>query len=170
MNFAQLLFGFQGRVNRAKYWLAILIYVIVGLVMATISYIADQATPAQLLSLIVNIGVAVSSIAVGIKRLHDRDKSGWWLLLFYLVPSLLMGVGAVAFYYGLGDESAGGIIGGSIAYILGLVVLIWAFVELGCLRGTPGAEPVWLRSAGQSHAAAGAAGRAATLGIFIRTA
>jgi uncharacterized membrane protein YhaH (DUF805 family) len=138
MNFGQLLFSFQGRINRAKYWLAVLIYVIVGLVMATISYIADQATPAQLLSLIVNIGVAVSSIAVGIKRLHDRDKSGWWLLLFYLVPSLLMGIGAVAFYYGIGDESAGGIIGGSIAYILGLVFLIWAFIELGCLRGTPG--------------------------------
>ncbi len=138
MNFGQLLFSFQGRVNRAKYWLAVLIYVIVGLVMATISYIADQATPAQLLSLIVNIGVAVSSIAVGVKRLHDRDKSGWWLLLFYLVPSVLMGVGAVAFYFGIGDESAGAIIGGSIAYILGVVVLIWTFVELGCLRGTPG--------------------------------
>jgi uncharacterized membrane protein YhaH (DUF805 family) len=106
--------------------------------MATVSYIADQATPAQLLGLIVNIGVAVSSIAVGIKRLHDRDKSGWWLLLFYLVPSILMGIGAIMFYYGIGEESAGPIIGGSVAYILGLAVMVWTFVELGCLRGTLG--------------------------------
>jgi hypothetical protein len=33
-----------------------------------------------------------SGLAVAIKRLHDRNKSGWWLLLFWLVPSLLGGV------------------------------------------------------------------------------
>ena len=35
----------------------------------------------------------ISGIAVGIKRLHDRDKGGWWLLLFYVVPGLLGGIG-----------------------------------------------------------------------------
>ena len=90
MNFGQLFFGFKGRINRGKYWLAILIFVIVGLIMGTISYIADEAPPAQLLGIIVNIGLFISGLAVGIKRLHDRDKSGWWLLLFYLLPSLLL--------------------------------------------------------------------------------
>ena len=31
----------------------------------------------------------ISAFAVGVKRLHDRDKSGWWILLFYLAPSVL---------------------------------------------------------------------------------
>ena len=35
-------------------------------------------------ALIAYIPLIVSGLAVGIKRLHDRDKSGWWLLLFYL--------------------------------------------------------------------------------------
>ena len=138
MNFGQLFFGFKGRINRGKYWLAILIFVIVGLIMATINYIADQALPAQLLGIIVNIGLFISGLAVGIKRLHDRDKSGWWLLLFYLLPSLLFGVGAGLFVYGIGEEAASGVIGGSVLYVLGLAALIWAIVELGCLRGTLG--------------------------------
>jgi uncharacterized membrane protein YhaH (DUF805 family) len=138
MNFGQLFFGFSGRINRGKYWLAILIFFIVSLVMATIGYFADEATAFQLLNLVISIGVLVASIAVGIKRLHDRDKSGWWLLMFYLLPSLLFGIGAVIFFYGIGAEAAGGVIGGSIIYVLGFAVLIWAIVEMGCLRGTLG--------------------------------
>ena len=138
MNFGQLLFSFSGRINRGKYWLAALIFVIVTLAMATISYVADQALPAQLLSLVVNIGVFVGGLAIGVKRLHDRDKSGWWLLLFYLVPSLLFGLGTLVFFFGIGAEAAGGVIGGIAIYVAGFAVLIWAFVELGCLRGTLG--------------------------------
>jgi uncharacterized membrane protein YhaH (DUF805 family) len=138
MNFGQLLFGFTGRINRAKYWLAALIYFIIGLVMATIGYFAEEAPAFQILNAVVSIGTLISSIAVGLKRLHDRDKSGWWLLLFYLVPSLLAGIGAIAFFYGVGAEAAGGMISGAIIWALGFAVLVWAFVELGCLRGTPG--------------------------------
>ena len=46
--------------------------------------------------------------------------------------------GALTFFYGIGAEAAGGIIGGVITYIIGLAILIWAIIELGCLRGTPG--------------------------------
>ena len=80
----------------------------------------------------------ISSIAVGLRRLHDRDKSGWWLLLFYLVPSLLWGIGAVAFFYGVGAEAAGGMIAGGVLGVLSFAILVWAFIELGCLRGTLG--------------------------------
>ena len=138
MNVGQLLFNFKGRINRGKYWLAILIFVIISLVMGTIGYIADQAMAFQLLNLIVSIGLFIAGLAVGIKRLHDRDKSGWWLLLFYILPSVLFIIGAVIFFYGLGAEEAGGVIGGTVVYLLGAAVLIWAIVELGCLRGTEG--------------------------------
>ena len=138
MNAGQLFFGFTGRINRAKYWLGILVYVIISLVMATLSYAADQAVAFQLLVIIVNIGLFISGLALGIKRLHDRDKSGWWLLLFYIVPSVLFGVGALTFFYGIGAEAAGGVIGGVIVYVFGLAVLVWAIVELGCRRGPLG--------------------------------
>ena len=106
--------------------------------MATLGYVADESTAFQLLSIIVNIGLFIGGIALGAKRLHDRDKSAWWLLLFYVVPSALVGVGALMFFYGIGAEAAGGIISGVIFWVLGIGFTIWAFVELGCLRGTLG--------------------------------
>lgn len=55
--------------------------------------------------------------AVMVKRLHDRDKSAWWLLLWW-------GVSAIGgpFTFGL----------------VSLAIGIWMFIELGCLAGTPG--------------------------------
>jgi uncharacterized membrane protein YhaH (DUF805 family) len=138
MNVAQLFFGFTGRINRGKYWLAILVYVIIALVMGTLGYAAGEAGAFQLLSIIVNIGMFISGLAIGAKRLHDRDKSAWWLLLFYIVPSVLFAIGAAIFFYGLGTEEAGSVISGVVVYVLGLAVLIWAIIELGCLRGTLG--------------------------------
>jgi uncharacterized membrane protein YhaH (DUF805 family) len=138
MTVGQLFFSFRGRINRAKYWLGILVYVIVGLLMASLGYAAGESGAFQLLNIIVNIGLFIGGLALGAKRLHDRDKSGWWLLVFYIVPSTLFAIGAVTFLYGLGEETAGGVIGGVIAYVLGLAVFVWAIVEIGCLRGTLG--------------------------------
>src|SRR5690348_12868239 len=107
-NIVGLLFSYQGRINRGKYWLAILIYIAVSIVLAAVGFImlgngilemadeADDGVIVGLLSkgigfflivLVVYIPLIVSGVFVGIKRLHDRDKSGWWLLLFYLVPA-----------------------------------------------------------------------------------
>jgi uncharacterized membrane protein YhaH (DUF805 family) len=140
MNVGHLLFGFRGRINRAKFWLAALIYFIAIFFTAFGLAIASElfkwvAAPIYLL-------LPISSVAVGIKRLHDRDKSGWWLLLFFLPPVVLAVIGLL----GGSDEEGGGIP----AQILGFAVLainIWMLVELGCLRGTIGhnrygADPV----------------------------
>jgi uncharacterized membrane protein YhaH (DUF805 family) len=68
----------------------------------------------------------VSNIAIGVKRLHDRDKSGWWLLLFYPLPVVLDRIGS----------GAGSV--GAIFSLASFAISIWAIVELGCLRGTDG--------------------------------
>jgi uncharacterized membrane protein YhaH (DUF805 family) len=67
----------------------------------------------------------VSSVMVGVKCLHDRDKSGWWLLVFYLLPAIL----------GMVPESVPGSL---ILMLASFAVSIWALVELGFLRGTVG--------------------------------
>src|SRR3979490_2183132 len=98
MNPGNLLFTFKGRINRAKYWLALLIWCVVWAAVLGAGFggemVADNAGGipiAVLLLLLVTSGV--SGVAVGIKRLHDRDKSGWWLLIFYLLPAVFDGVG-----------------------------------------------------------------------------
>jgi uncharacterized membrane protein YhaH (DUF805 family) len=132
MDWTSLLFSFHGRVNRAKYWLVILIYVVVGLILGVIGLALGQGVVMQVLGGIVELVALVSSLAVATKRLHDRGRSAWWLLLFYLLPSVLTGIGAAI------ELSSGPMALGGLFTVAGLAIGIWAFVELGCLRGTIG--------------------------------
>jgi uncharacterized membrane protein YhaH (DUF805 family) len=141
MDLGNLLFSFQGRINRGKFWLAILIYFVANIVVGILGYASGSDTVATLLSSAVGLVIFVSGIFVAIKRLHDRDKSGWWLLLFYIAPSVLFGLGAVAWVIGIAGESSGA---GGIAFVFfaaGFAISVWAFIELGCLRGTVGPNP-----------------------------
>jgi uncharacterized membrane protein YhaH (DUF805 family) len=140
MDWGKLLFSFQGRINRAKYWLAILLYVLVSILAGIIGYASDSEGLATTLSSAVSLVTFISGILVGIKRLHDRDKSGWWLMLFYIAPGVLLGIGAVTTLLGFADESAGAGMTGLVFSLAGLAIVIWAFVELGCLRGTVGSN------------------------------
>jgi uncharacterized membrane protein YhaH (DUF805 family) len=72
--------------------------------------------------------VLVSAVAITIRRLHDRGKSGWWVLVFIVAPSLLNAIGSR-----MGEP-----VPMMVLSLAGFVISIWAFVELGCLRGTPG--------------------------------
>jgi uncharacterized membrane protein YhaH (DUF805 family) len=79
------------------------------------------------IAIIIYTLLLISFIAIGIKRLHDRDKSGWWLLVFYVLPAVLSSIA----------EAAG--TGLQFIFLLAILALwIWGFVELGCLRGTVG--------------------------------
>lgn len=143
MNWGSLLFSFEGRINRAKYWLAVLVYVVLSVLLSVVGLaIGADSITFSALNMIIGIGTFISGIAVGVKRLHDRNRTGWWLLLFYVVPGVLV---AAATVYGL-IAAVSGASGSSIAnfgiasfFLLGaFLVMVWAFVELGCLRGTVG--------------------------------
>jgi uncharacterized membrane protein YhaH (DUF805 family) len=121
-----LWFGFEGRINRAKFWLVGLVNFGTILVGAAVSY-ASGSTIAWVVIGLVYLGLLVSGLAVTIKRLHDRDRSAWWTLIFIFGPPVLSGIGAVF-----------GQAGSAIAGLAGFGISIWSFVELGCLRGTQG--------------------------------
>ena len=152
------LFRFEGRISRAKYWLAALIIlccmVFVLMVLAAVGAIFglggplaidvlgisasiqftddDPSSKASLFPQIITIPMTLvfgwSYAAVSIKRLHDRNKSGWWIVPFIVAPGL----------YG----HFGHLLGASYAAVfVGLAVFIaftWGFVELCCLSGTRG--------------------------------
>jgi uncharacterized membrane protein YhaH (DUF805 family) len=138
MNVAQLFFSFTGRINRTKYWIGIAVFVIIAIISGTVAYIGEETPALHVLGFIIDVSLVISGLALASKRLHDRDKSAWWLLVFYLLPSVLLVIGSLMSFYGIGAESAGGVIGSVVFYALGLGVMIWAIVELGFLRGTRG--------------------------------
>jgi uncharacterized membrane protein YhaH (DUF805 family) len=133
MDWGHLFFTFSGRVNRAKYWLAVLIYFAIYVVLAIFGYVTDDNAIYQAINGMLNIVIFISSLAVGVKRLHDRSKSGWYLVLFYIVPGILVTAGIV-----VGTVMEDSIVIASILGLAAFAIGVWAFVELGCLRGTIG--------------------------------
>ena len=119
MDWKNLFFSFQGRINRQPYWLCAIGATIVFMVLfaAVIALFGTFQAAAStdgnslqlspigwIIAVVLYIGFLWTGLAIQVKRWHDRDKSGWWVLIA-LVP----------------------LVGG-----------IWAFVECGCLRGTVG--------------------------------
>jgi uncharacterized membrane protein YhaH (DUF805 family) len=94
-----LLFGFQGRINRARFWLVhIGIFVAAMVVVAvTVGEAAMTADPervkaavgpvARIVLLVFGVVFFWISFAVAVKRWHDRNKSGLWVLIV-LVPAI----------------------------------------------------------------------------------
>lgn len=124
-----LWFNPRGRLNRAKFWLVGLINLAILVVLVVIGFVS-QSPPVWTVCGLLGLVFIVSGYMVGAKRLHDRAKSAWWLLLFYVAPLVLSGVGQA-----LGTVQAQAACG-----LVGLAINIWAFVELGCLRGTRGSN------------------------------
>ena len=79
---------FGGRARRKEYWYYYLISMIIGIVLTIIdvmtgSYNADAGM--GILSGIYSFAVLIPTIAVGVRRLHDTNRSGW-RMLFALIP------------------------------------------------------------------------------------
>jgi uncharacterized membrane protein YhaH (DUF805 family) len=78
---------FTGRARRMEYWYFALFNLIVSFVLGFIDGMTgtvSQTTGLGLLSSIYLLAVLIPGIAVSIRRLHDTDRSGWWLLLVFV--------------------------------------------------------------------------------------
>jgi len=168
------LFGFGGRINRAKMWLFLLVTlgweIVVGIVAALglhwtgrygfartfadgsshsfaggfMSLPGPMTTPAEWAAagIVAVLGLVyfVALLAVVTKRLHDRDKSAWWLLPFVIFPWAI-GVlkwTAVPGFLAMGHHFIPWGLGWGAADLLGAILTIWAFIELFFFRGTHG--------------------------------
>jgi len=110
IDWTYLLFKFDGRINRAKFWAGIAIAWGLGLIYAILASIAvatgsgGMATIVVLLGIVLYVVLIWIGLAISIKRWHDRGKSGWWIF-----------IGAIP-----------------------IIGPIWALVETGFLEGDPG--------------------------------
>ena len=79
---------FSGRSRRKEYWYYVLFVAIISIVLNIIDGLLgtyDRSAGVGLLSTIFSLAVLIPSIAVSVRRLHDIDRTGWWVLIS-LVP------------------------------------------------------------------------------------
>ena len=78
---------FSDRSRRKEFWLFYLLITVATIVLTVIDISIgtfDDSSGFGLLSGIFSLAIIVPSIAVGVRRLHDTDRSGWWLLLSFI--------------------------------------------------------------------------------------
>jgi uncharacterized membrane protein YhaH (DUF805 family) len=138
MDYVWYLFRFDGRINRARCWQAATMPKSVNFGLNDIFNILDPQAWRSLSSanftalFIQTVGTLLFLwvyLATSVKRLHDRDKSGWWMLLFFVMPGLYSQFG------GRLEEDSW------FAFLMGtnaLVFSVWGFVEMYCLKGSKG--------------------------------
>ena len=121
---------FSGRSRRKEYWMFVLLMVVLGFVAGVIEgalgltgMVGGLYGP---LSLLIGLVLLVPGIAVGVRRLHDTNRSGWWLLIPG-IPYLLTAV-----LFASGNLVLAGIL--SIVALIGAIILLVLFV----LEGTKG--------------------------------
>src|SRR5579871_3143318 len=167
MDWVWFLFAFDGRINRAKAWLAVLVILCWMLFIAAILLVVDgmfgnpvksvhfnvndifafvdpavlraaiarlregkEASPAHLVVTFFHTAGTVLFawvyLATSVKRLHDRDRSGWWIVPFFVVPGL---------YAQFADRLPESYLMFPPALAM-LGLMIWGFIEIYCLAGT----------------------------------
>jgi uncharacterized membrane protein YhaH (DUF805 family) len=153
VSWGEYLFSFKGRINRLRYWQFALVsagFIVAGLIVLVpyMDYASSTTGPGgQPLSpfssvfgvvtiaiiVVLFVALIVASFAISVKRLHDRNKSAWWVLVFLVLPGVLDPVARGMSQFP--DRPSG------VALLLelaNLVLSLWAFIELGCLKGTDG--------------------------------
>jgi uncharacterized membrane protein YhaH (DUF805 family) len=83
---------FSGRAARSEYWYWVLFVVLVSVVAKTIDFALTGDPRGGVIGALVSLGLLLPDIAVSVRRLHDRDKSGWFFLLCFvpLIGSIIL--------------------------------------------------------------------------------
>ena len=127
----QFLFSPQGRVSRKAMWLGyILPYIGIAIVASGVDYAIGMGGQG-LFSILVGLFYIWPSIAVTIKRFHDRDMTGWWVLWSTLLLCVTAGGAAVG-------AVQSNILVSVIFGVLALIVSLYFFIILYILGGTEG--------------------------------
>lgn len=84
---------FSGRARRSEYWYFVLFNIIISLLLGGVDYAAgliNEESGLGVLGGLYSLFILLPSIGVTIRRLHDTDRTGWWIWI-----SLIPLIGAI---------------------------------------------------------------------------
>ena len=150
---------FSGRSRRKEYWMWVLFVVITTLVLMFLDSmlgLGGRATSTStygpsgvgyganmhggVLTSLFSLAILIPAIAVAVRRLHDTNRSGWWILLPIIPYCAAFLFGGAAMMGAASGSSAGMMAGAGLAGIFLLIGFVCAIVLLVfmCLPSTPG--------------------------------
>jgi len=144
--FAQFYVSPSGRISRYEFWMKSVLPIYgTSFVLYLLMIAAIGTALSDILLVIFYVFWLVTlwpSIATLAKRIHDRDKSGWLVLLWYIPSYILLiiiwGIAIVATAQGAPGALVSAVIFTVVLGLASLGVAIWFFIEFGCMRGTVG--------------------------------
>lgn len=117
---------FSGRAPRAEYWYFYLMTIIVGIVAAFIDLAIGSS---GIVRAIVNLALFLPFLAVSVRRLHDTNRSGWWLLgvfAAFLVIGVVIGIGLIGVNFASGAAAIVGLIAfGILAFAAAITFVVF---------------------------------------------
>ncbi|MDV5168416.1 DUF805 domain-containing protein [Photobacterium rosenbergii] len=90
---------FKGRAQRQEYWYFFLFNIIISIALSMLDSALGNpgaGEGAGIIGTVYSLAILIPSIAVGVRRLHDIGKTGWWMLLG-LIP--LVGVLVLLYFF-----------------------------------------------------------------------
>jgi uncharacterized membrane protein YhaH (DUF805 family) len=86
MDWNYVFLNFQGRLNRQPFWIATLVLWLVsmGVTFVTSILFGSQSAVTTFVQAVVALVLLIPSLAVAVKRYHDRNKPGWWILIVFI--------------------------------------------------------------------------------------
>ncbi|MDB5419091.1 MAG: hypothetical protein JWP50_2510 [Phenylobacterium sp.] len=127
------LLRFDGRLSRLGYWRAYLLLTIAMAFTWCLGLFAILAIgPVGGVLLLPIVSIPVALVAISVRRLHDRNKSGWWALPLVVFPLMVS--------FALSAETAGADPPAMdvLLALTSFVLSIWAWIEIGFRRGAAG--------------------------------
>jgi len=85
--------NFSGRAVRSEYWYWTLFATVVVAVLGAIDqllYPGARIGTFSIVDMIISLALVLPSIAVSVRRLHDIDRTGWWVLLGFTIIGVLL--------------------------------------------------------------------------------
>jgi uncharacterized membrane protein YhaH (DUF805 family) len=138
MDYAWLLFSFKGRINRARY-LVVQLPLLTFWLILWLKFPLHFSSQWEALHWVVAITMIWINAATTVKRLHDRNRSGWWAVAIFVVNRLSYVYYGLFFglYFGVDISVAKELLLVMLAVALSLLQT-WVIIELFFLMGTDG--------------------------------
>jgi uncharacterized membrane protein YhaH (DUF805 family) len=76
--------NFSGRTQRSGYWFWTLFVCILSVVASILDMVVAAAIGFSFVSVLLLLAIFIPGVAVSVRRMHDLDKSGWWLLIAFI--------------------------------------------------------------------------------------